>query len=459
MQSNKKILLTTVGMAILIIGLVGVTFAFFNYTRTGTANIIRTGRIAFDSTQGTAINLTNLFPVDVSEGIPNDNTKVGTLTINITGDTEYTGGIEYLVTAVNVQNTVGTKQLPISIDVSVGSNTGNNPVTTLGTADDDYFTVRGDDTSYYKVLASDVIKNNEQLVVGYIAPGQDGVDGNIIIKAYIDADKIAISDTYYENATVTPSPTAPNDQYGTTTEWVDGRVVLTTNEWNSLQTNGVSFQIKVEAQEDTWVIQEGTIDSCPGCYFMYTENQYHFGTNASTLADIDNNNETYSTNYKDIVFRNSNTLSYVNNQFLGFTINNGTIDKAYVCGVAGNTNNLTPFCIEGIKNGTANTQSNKDLIMSVFSSAYNPNNIYTCIDHSSDEIDYHCENEEHENIYACWSDHSSSRYFECESSMDDLGPYNSITFWDNEWVDVGNGYDHDCYINNSGEFFCVDETN
>ena len=40
---------------------------------------------------------------------------------------------------------------------------------------------------------------------------------------------------------------------GTTSEWVNNRTVFTTEEWNSLQTNGISFQIKVEANEGTWV--------------------------------------------------------------------------------------------------------------------------------------------------------------------------------------------------------------
>ena len=290
MVKSKKQMYLIIASFLLVILLGTTTYAFFNYTRTGTANVIRTGRIAFNSTQGTAITLTDLFPIDVSQGIPDDNTKVGTLTVNVTGDTEYTGGIEYLVTAVNVQNTVGSKNLPISIDVSVASNTENSPATTLGTADDDYFTDRGSTTSYYKVLATDVIENDEQLVVGYIAPEQTGVDGNIIIKAYIDAERIAISDTYYGNATVTPTPTASNDMYGTTTEWVDGRVVLTTTEWNSLQTNGISFQIKVEAQEDTWVEDPNTLFYAVKAMSIGTMNA---GTDFGVIASNDTTNHPY----------------------------------------------------------------------------------------------------------------------------------------------------------------------
>ena len=246
MIKTKKQMFIVIGAFLLTILLGTVTYAFFNYTRTGSSNVIKVGRIAFNSTQGNSINLTNMFPIDVSSGVPNDATKVGSVTINITGDTTYEEGVEYLVSAVNVQNTVGTKSLPISIDVSVSSNTNNDPATTLGTSDDSYFTNRGTSAtnSIYKVLAKDTISTNDQLVVGYIKSGSTGVDGNIVIRAYLDKDKIGISDTYDGNET---------DNMGTTNEWAEDRTILTTTEWNSLQTNGVSFQIKVEANEGIWV--------------------------------------------------------------------------------------------------------------------------------------------------------------------------------------------------------------
>ena len=243
-SKNRKTMSIIIGIAILVIGLVGVTYAFFNYTRTGTRNIIKTGRIYFNSEQDTAINLTNMFPIDVTNGIPNDNTKVGTITINVVGDTTYDEGIEYKISAVNVQNSVGNKSLPISIDVSVTNNSTNDPITTLGISDNDYYTSRGGNSSIYKILASDTISNNEELLVGYITKGATGIDGNIVIKAYLDKAKIAIVDTYDETE---------SDNMGTTTNWVDERVTFTTEEWNSLQANGVSFQVKVEANEGLWI--------------------------------------------------------------------------------------------------------------------------------------------------------------------------------------------------------------
>ena len=399
MIKSRKQMFIVVGAFALVLMLGTVTYAFFNYTRTGSANTIRTGRIAFNSQQGTAINLTNVFPVDVTNGIPN-NSNVGSVTINVTGDTTYTDGIEYLVSAVNVQNTVGSgqnaKTLPISIDVSVASNTNNDPATTLGTADSDYFTNRGSSaaTSIYKVLAGDVIANNDQLVVGYIKSGATGVDGNIVIRAYLDASKVAISDTYPEQTVrtvITTGYSSSNcetvltgvqdastycttasslqdaideedltsaqvtllvnagivEEYtnGTTSTWVGDRTVLTTSEWNSLQANGVSFQVKVESNEGTWVEEPvPTIPSCPGCKFMYTENKYQYGgvnnvnaTQVSTLTGV-------TTDYRTL------NKSY----FLGFTeTQDGKIDRAFACGIKGeNPNQGTVFCIEGSLDGS-----------------------------------------------------------------------------------------------------------
>ena len=340
MIKTKKQMFTIIGAFALMLTLLGATYAFFNYTRTGTANIIKTGRISFDSEQGPSINLTNMFPIDVTNGIPNDATKVGTVTINVTGDTTYDDGIEYLVSAVNVQNAVSNKNLPISIDISVTNNTGNDPATTLGTSDSDYYTNRGGNSSIYKVLAEDTIKDNSKLLVGYIAKGATGVDGNIVIKAYLDESKIAISDTYSATPLYIRNPNMTStemnycietvsdsgydyyaedfcqgtgqiydwtlqgyidhyqeestwfdqtvfddllnanvikmdtDSYGTTSQWVAGRTVFTTQEWNSLQTNGISFQIKVEANQGIWTPMTAI---CKRATVLHTETCDNYG--------------------------------------------------------------------------------------------------------------------------------------------------------------------------------------
>ena len=245
MIKTKKQMFIIIGVFTLILMLFTGTYAFFNYTRTGSSNTIKVGRISFISRQTNTINLTNMFPIDPTEtGIMNDDTKVGTLEIKIEGDTDYNNGIEYLISSVN--SNIYTNQgqlLPISLDITV---------TNLGTPTTDYFTERDSmDTTIYKRLVSNVLGGDERLLVGYIKKNttsgtKEGVNGTITIKAYLDKNRILISDTY---------DGTESDDMGTTNAMAEGKTVITTAEWNAIQSSGVSFKIKVEANEGIWVNQ------------------------------------------------------------------------------------------------------------------------------------------------------------------------------------------------------------
>ena len=302
-KKNRKVGFIILGIAVLVIGIVGVTYSFFNYTRTGAPNTIETGRIYFHTDEGDSVTLNGLFPIDTEANptITSETPGVGVLEVNVKGDTTYEEGVEYLVKAVNVTGANGI-ELPISIQIGYEANEGSNK--TIGDAETNYFTSRGGNTSMYKVLSNDTISEGKDLVVGYIAPGATGIDGKITIMAYLDASNIAITDTNPErtvrtvNTTFTQAaceaatgltggvcasatalqedlnnttPTLTSNQIaalvsaglvteytdGTTDNWVHGRTVFTTEEWNQLSQSGVSFQIRVEANEGIWVA--GTI--------------------------------------------------------------------------------------------------------------------------------------------------------------------------------------------------------
>jgi len=244
---NKKQMYVVISVFALVLMLGTVTYAFFNYTRIGTANSIHTGNISFTSSQSGIFNLTNVFPIE-REGAPLDEDNSDEIVITISGDTSYTSGIEYLVTLEDVSISTSTnKKIPIGLIVT--------PETTgeLGTSNNNYFNnnVRGGNASVYKVLngsaAGDMVKEGEYVLVGYIAPGQSEVNGTIGIRVFIDKAKIAISDTYDEFGGV-------SDNYGTTGSWVGDREVFTTSEWNSLGGNNeISFKVRVQANEGIWV--------------------------------------------------------------------------------------------------------------------------------------------------------------------------------------------------------------
>ena len=229
-NNNKKKLLSIVGFAILLMGLIGISYSMFNYTRTGVANRISVGSINFDAGQN-IVTLTNFVPISSRDALT-DTDNVGIINIHITGDTEYDRGIEYLVTAKNVSNTIGNKVIPISILVTYEESTGKD----IGSPDENYFINRGGNSSLYKVLPYGNLSEDTRIVVGYIKQGTTGIDGNLTIRAYVDDDDIIVSDTYT----------------GTT-----DKIVLTTAEWNQLKgDNALSFQVKVEANDGVWVTNQ-----------------------------------------------------------------------------------------------------------------------------------------------------------------------------------------------------------
>ena len=69
-NTSKRILLSVLGVAILVAAVVGITFAAFSYTKTGTvANTITTGAITMSYTEPTnGITLTNALPTTDDTG-------------------------------------------------------------------------------------------------------------------------------------------------------------------------------------------------------------------------------------------------------------------------------------------------------------------------------------------------------------------------------------------------------
>ena len=68
-NSSKQVLLSVLGIAVLVVAVVGVSFAFFTYSKAGTKNnTLTTGSIFFNFTEGQAITLTNQFPISDSSG-------------------------------------------------------------------------------------------------------------------------------------------------------------------------------------------------------------------------------------------------------------------------------------------------------------------------------------------------------------------------------------------------------
>ena len=123
-NNSRQAVLSIVGIAILVIAVVGVSFAFFTYSKTGTKNnVITTGTISFAYNEENNISLTNQFPQTTEEGSKNN-----AFEFNVTGTIPPTASaVAYTVTAV-AGDGVGekTRMADSQIDVKVTATGGGS---------------------------------------------------------------------------------------------------------------------------------------------------------------------------------------------------------------------------------------------------------------------------------------------------------------------------------------------
>ncbi len=229
MKKYRRIamIMCSVGLMFL---LTGVTYSFFNYTKTGNANVFSTGDISFNTDEGESITLTNVFPMSESEASA---ANLDTLTIGISGSTTYTSGEEFLISIVDVTK-INNKEIPMSYIATYEATTGNS----IGIEEADYFTEReSKSANIYLLNENGWVKEDKQVLVGFIKGGTAGIDGTLTIKPYVDAERIIITDT---------PETIP--------DLTIGKTVISTTEWNSLKgNNAISFKIKAESNPKLWV--------------------------------------------------------------------------------------------------------------------------------------------------------------------------------------------------------------
>jgi len=210
-NSSKQALLSIVGVAILVVAVVGVSFAFFNYSRTGTeVNGLTVGTINFTGNV-TGVQLDNAFPVsDVTAAATDVATDdVAIVTVTISGNTTYANGIDFTVTAVPEAGN------------DLASNLVTSSVTTSGLTG-----VSVNETA--NTLAA---SGNTVLVSGNIPANTTVTNGTITIKLYVSSDKVLITDTATDPGTAAI---------------INGRTVVTTDEWNA---KSYSFKINI------WAVQ------------------------------------------------------------------------------------------------------------------------------------------------------------------------------------------------------------
>lgn len=100
-NSSKQIILSVIGIAILIIAVVGVSFAFFSYSKTSMASdYLTAGTLTFKFAEGDAINLQNHFPISTSDGKSLSSYNNGLCAFSVTGNISNGTTIHYTIYAV-----------------------------------------------------------------------------------------------------------------------------------------------------------------------------------------------------------------------------------------------------------------------------------------------------------------------------------------------------------------------
>lgn len=139
-NSSKQVLLSVIGIAVLVVAVVGVSFAFFTYSKGGTENnTLTTGSIFFDFTEGNRINLTNQFPMADSAGEALTTDGNGALEFTVKGYDSSKKGIAYTVYAVPgdpVDTKTRFKDSEIKLNLATTAALSNNYSTSkvVGTA-------------------------------------------------------------------------------------------------------------------------------------------------------------------------------------------------------------------------------------------------------------------------------------------------------------------------------------
>ena len=134
-NNSKQVLLSVLGVAILVVAVVGVSFAAFSYSRTGEeVNTITTGTITMNYTDDSnGINLTNAMPMSDGDGkkLTGEN-NVFDFTVSATISGSGTTNIDYaIIAAPEDGNTLKDNDIKVWLtdtsDVGQG-NTASNPV-------------------------------------------------------------------------------------------------------------------------------------------------------------------------------------------------------------------------------------------------------------------------------------------------------------------------------------------
>ena len=131
MENNKKtLILSIVGILVLVIAVVGVSFAMYSFTGTGSKeNVITTGTVSMNFDPDNNFNVTNQYPMSDAKGVAQSDNKA---TFGVTADFSNSAmSIKYDLGITNIQagDTLTAEYIKVALldgedNVIVGEGTG-----------------------------------------------------------------------------------------------------------------------------------------------------------------------------------------------------------------------------------------------------------------------------------------------------------------------------------------------
>ena len=254
MDSNKKFMLSFIGSCLLIVLVVGVSYAFFTYSRMGyVTNRITTGNIVFDFQDGTTLQLTNQFPCSYSDALLEEYREDGqsngypygpVLRFTITGSSSIDGGLVYNIYAIkgNDESTNLIKDNLMYLQIKPLLNTSGYSVTSYG--DENIYSPSGTGGSL------DGLNSGREILLlsGKINTEVSTAHQVYEVRMWLDDRHVMISDTTNtdSNGLAVATDDLSHGKYGVSSEDV-GKYVYTTTDYENKE---FSVKIKVVANED-----------------------------------------------------------------------------------------------------------------------------------------------------------------------------------------------------------------
>ena len=128
-----QIIFAIISIAILVIAVVGVSFAFFSYSKTGTTNnVIETGQIYMYFNNSSTISLSDQFPMKNNEATSGLTGENQSMTFTVTGYSSGSSSISYTVYAIKPDGATTTGRFPndqISVFLSQASSNKGQTIT------------------------------------------------------------------------------------------------------------------------------------------------------------------------------------------------------------------------------------------------------------------------------------------------------------------------------------------